>query len=139
MEQSPKQEAPAEPQIVTSPSGEEFVFLPRRDFERLVEALNEAREDLDDIATYDRAMAEIANDPDAVLPADVTPFLLSGHRRLAAFRLWRGITSETLAVEAGITPAQLADVEASGNGVADPAVANRLASALDIPVSWIEP
>jgi hypothetical protein len=46
-------------QVVKTPAGEEFVFLPKKDFDALVEALDEAREDLEDIAAFDAARAEI--------------------------------------------------------------------------------
>ena len=63
-------------QIVTVPSGEEFVFLPRKEYEALIDALDDALEELADIVTCDRVKAELAEDPDGVLPADLSALTL---------------------------------------------------------------
>ena len=126
------------PQIVTVPSGEEFVFLPRKEYDALIVALDDALEDLADIATYDRAKAELTKDPDSILPADLSSIILKGHRRLAAIRIWRALAMEDLASKSNIKPADIVEFE---SGARQPTAqeAGRLAAVLSVPASWLAP
>jgi hypothetical protein len=127
-----------EPQILKTPAGDELVVLTRRDYDALVQELADAREDAEDIATYDRCKAELAASGVPNLPAEVTPLLFKTGNRVAAFRQWRGLSLPILAAKADIDESALADIETRmrSHTIAE---AERLAAALDIPIGWIEP
>jgi len=123
------------PQIIKTPAGEELVVLPKADYEALVHAADEAMEDAADVAIYDARKA----DPfaAATLPVDVSIAILRGESRLKAVRRWRGLTQSELADRAGLTQGFLSDLE-SHRRTASADTAAKLASVLDVAVSWIE-
>ena len=123
------------PQFFKSPGGENLVVLSRLEFDALLDALEEAQEELADIEVLDQRLAEMAANPVPLLPVDVSALLLKGHRRLAALRVWRGLTVADLARKARITEAELTRFE-SGETITDAAVVERLASTLDVPTAW---
>jgi DNA-binding XRE family transcriptional regulator len=124
----------AEPQIIRTPSGEEMVVIPRREYERLKAAA--ADEDADDVAIYDARKAELAGDPDALLPAPVSAAMLRGDSRFRALRRWRGLSQSALAARAGVGQGYLSDIENRRRAGA-PETLERLAQALDVPVKWV--
>ena len=126
-----------EPQIIKSPSGDELVVMSLEDYDALVEALAEAHEELEDIAALDRRKAEDGVASIASLPVEVSVFLMQGHRRVAAIRLWRGLTTQVLAVRLGISETEQARIEA-GNLPVDAVLASKFAAALGMPETWIE-
>jgi DNA-binding XRE family transcriptional regulator len=121
----------AEPQIIRTPSGEEMVVIPRREYERLIAAAHD--EDADDVAIYDARKAELSGDPDALLPAQVSAAMLRGDSRFKALRRWRGLTQSALAAKAGVGQGYLSDIETRRRTGA-PETLQRLARALDVPV-----
>jgi hypothetical protein len=125
-------------QVVKSPAGEEFVFLPKKDFDALVLALEDAREDLEDIAAYDAAMAEMAANPVPHFPPELSALMLRGNRRLAAIRKWRAVSVGELAAKSGVSTADIAAFE-SGAGEQTIEQAQFLAAALDVHTAWLEP
>jgi DNA-binding XRE family transcriptional regulator len=124
----------AEPQIIRTPSGEEMVVIPRREYERLKAAA--ADEDADDVAIYDARKAELAGDPDALLPAPVSAAMLRGDSRFRALRRWRGLSQSALAAKAGVGQGYLSDIE-NRRRTGAPETLERLARALDVPVKWV--
>ena len=124
----------AEPQIIRTPSGEEMVVIPRREYERLLAAAHD--EDADDVAIYDARKAELAGDADAVLPAPVSAAMLRGESRFKALRRWRGLSQSALAAKAGVGQGYLSDIENRRRAGA-PETLERLARALDVPVKWV--
>jgi hypothetical protein len=62
-------------QIITSPSGDEMVVLPKADFDALLERL----EELSDVAIYDERVAELKEIE--ILPLGVSHFLEGEHKR----------------------------------------------------------
>ena len=128
--------AKAPHQMIKSPSGEELVVLPRADYDRLVAMAAEAEEDLADVAAYDAAVAELANGGASPLPAELSALLLKYKSRLAAARRWRGMTQADLAAKVGVGQGYLSDLETKRRkGLAS--TVERLAAALNVPVSWI--
>jgi len=128
--------AKAPHQTINSPSGEELVVLPRADYDRLVAMAAEAEEDLADVAAYDAAVAELANGGASPLPAELSALLLKYKSRLAAARRWRGMTQADLAAKVGVGQGYLSDLETKRRkGLAS--TIERLAAALNVPVSWI--
>jgi DNA-binding XRE family transcriptional regulator len=124
----------AEPQIIRTPSGEEMVVIPRREYERLIAAAHD--EDADDAAIYDARKAELAGDPDALLPASVGAAMLRGESRFKALRRWRGLSQSALAAKAGVGQGYLPDIE-NRRRTGAPESLQRLARALDVPVKWV--
>ena len=123
-------------QFLTTPGGEELVVLPRAEFERLMALASEAEEDAADVAACDTAKAEFEASDGETVPPEVSRMVLDGKSRLAAVRKWRGQSQAELAQRVGIGQGHLSDLETkrrSGN----PETTERLASALDVPVSWI--
>jgi Helix-turn-helix domain len=123
-----------EPQIIRSPSGEEMVVIPRKEYDRLVAAAYD--EDADDVAIYDARKRELTGDPDALLPAPVSQSILKGLSLLKALRHWRGLSQSVLAANAGIGQGYLSDLE-NRRRSGTPETLERLARALDVPVKWI--
>ena len=123
-----------EPQIIRTRSGEEMVVIPRREYERLMAAATD--EDAADVAITDARKAELAGDPEALLPAPVSAAMLRGDSRFRALRRWRGLSQLALAAKAGVGQGYLSDIENRRRAGA-PATLERLARALDVPVKWV--
>lgn len=123
------------PQIIKTPNGEELVVLPKAEYESLVRAAEEAAEDGIDIAIYDARKAELAAEPP--FPAELGMAILRGESRLKALRKWRSLTQSELAERAEVTQGFLSDLE-SRRRTASAETAARLASALDVPLVWID-
>lgn len=124
------------PQIITTPTGEELVVIPKADYEALLHAAEEALEDAADVAIYDERKADLKTENP--LPADVTMEILRGSSRLKALRNWRRLTQAELATTIGVSQGFLSDFESNRR---KPSAQTRalLAKALDIPGQWIEP
>jgi hypothetical protein len=125
-------------QVVKSPAGEEFVFLPKKDFDALVLAFEDAREDLEDIAILDQRLAEMATNPVPHFPPEVSALMLRGDRRLAAIRKWRSVGVGALAAKSGVSAADIATFE-TGEREQTVEQAQSLAAALDVHPAWLEP
>ncbi|MEQ1950302.1 helix-turn-helix transcriptional regulator [Mesorhizobium sp. CN2-181] len=123
-------------QIIHSPSGDELVVLPRAEYEALVAAAEGADEDAADLAMYDARKAELAGDPNAILPAEVSAMLLRAYGRLQALRKWRGMAQVKLAAEAGIAQGYLFDLEYGRKSGSVETIA-ALARVLDVPIEWL--
>ena len=123
-------------QFIVSPSGDELAVLPRADYERLAALADDAAEDAADAAAYIEAKAEWEAEGRPQLPPELSVALLKHKSRLAAIRRWRGLSQETLAGKVEIQQGYLSDLE-TGRRSGAPATLARLASALEVPVSWI--
>ena len=108
------------PQIVTSPSGEELVVLPRSDYEDLV----------DSIAAYELNTA-LAAGREELLSAEETAALVAAPVPLAFWRKKRGKTQSQLAAEVGVSQNFLSDLE-RGKARADAKLYARLARCLNV-------
>jgi DNA-binding XRE family transcriptional regulator len=123
-------------QIIRTPSGEEMVVLPRKEYDALVSAAEAASEDADDVAIYDSRKAELAASPASPFPEAVSSLLLKGHSRLKAIRLWRNMSQLELAKQAGVGQGYLSDIE-SGRRPGSAEVLRNLAERLEVPPEWI--
>ncbi|MGO9741407.1 MAG: helix-turn-helix domain-containing protein [Roseiarcus sp.] len=123
-------------QFIVSPSGDELAILPRDEYERLVAIADDAAEDAADAAAYVEAKAEWEAEGQPVFPPELSQALLKHKSRLAAIRRWRGLSQETLAGKVDIQQGYLSDLE-TGRRSGAPATLARLASALDVPISWL--
>jgi DNA-binding XRE family transcriptional regulator len=122
-------------QIIKTPGGEEMVVIPKADYDELLRRADEAAEDAADAAIYDARKAEFQSQEP--FPAEVSMAILRGDSRLRALRKWRGLTQSDIAEKAGLTQGFLSDLEARRRTASSDTV-GRLASALDVPSSWIE-
>ncbi|MCI4679659.1 helix-turn-helix transcriptional regulator [Rhodoblastus acidophilus] len=125
------------PQIITTPSGEELVVIPRAEYDAMIAALAEAEEDAADVAIYDARKAELARDAHAALPEDVSAAVLRGASLLTAVRKWKKLTQQDLAGRLGMSQGYLSDLE-SGRRKGTPETMEAIANALDVPRSWFE-
>lgn len=102
------------------------MILPRADYE----------EDAADAAIYDACKAALANDPNSVLPAEVSAFMLRGERLATAIRKWRGLTQQDVAAKLGMAQGTLSDIENGRHRTAVNAV-HALAKIYDVPEDWL--
>ena len=114
-------------QIITSPSGEEPVVLPRRDYEDLVDALA-AR----------KVEAALAAGREELLTAEETAALVAAPTPLAFWRKQRGKTQSQLAAEIGVSQNFLSDLEL-GKTKGDVTLYGKLARCLDLSIDDLAP
>jgi DNA-binding XRE family transcriptional regulator len=112
----------AKPQIITSPSGEELVVLPRRDYEDLVDALA-AR----------KVEAALAAGREELLTAEEAAALVAAPTPLAFWRKKRGKTQSQLAAEIGVSQNFLSDLEL-GKAKGDVTLYGKLARCLELSI-----
>jgi ribosome-binding protein aMBF1 (putative translation factor) len=121
-------------QFIKTPNGEDLAVLPRSEYEALVHALQEAEEDLADVAAHDAARADPHGSEQ--LPVEVSQFITKGAGLVKALRLWRGLAQGELATRAGLSQGFLSDLENRRRKRTDD-VSRRLAKALNVPEGWL--
>jgi DNA-binding XRE family transcriptional regulator len=110
------------PQIITSPSGEELIVVPRRDYEDLVDAL-----------TARKADAALASGREELLTAEETATLAAASAPLAFWRKKRCKTQSQLAAAVGVSQNFLSDLE-RGKAKGDVTLYAKLARCLDVSI-----
>ena len=115
------------PQIITSPSGEELVVVPRRDYEDLV-----------DTAIARKAEAALAFGREELLSAEETAALVAAPAPLAFWRKKRGQTQAQLAAGIGVSQNFLSDLE-RGKARGDVTLYAKLARYLDVNIEDLVP
>ena len=90
-----------------SPSGDEMVVVPAKDYYQLVEAAEMA----EDVAAFDEIKRKLAAGEEEFIPSEYVYRMLDGENRVAVWREFRGMTSKQLAEAAGITQAYLSQIE----------------------------
>jgi DNA-binding XRE family transcriptional regulator len=115
------------PQIITSPSGEELVVVPRRDYEDLV-----------DTAIARKAEAALASGREELLSLDETTALLAAPAPLSFWRKKRGRTQTQLAAAVGVSQNFLSDLE-RGKARGDVTLYAKLARYLDVSIEDLVP
>jgi DNA-binding XRE family transcriptional regulator len=93
--------------IITTPSGDQMVVLPLAEYERLVEAV----EDAADIRAYDGAKRRLAEGRDESIPAEFVDRILNGENKIRVWREYRGLTLKALAETSGLAAAYLSQIE----------------------------
>ena len=117
---------PGTPQIITV-GGEEYVVLPRAEYEVL---RNAADEDAVDAAFLQRAL----QDPDQVLvPFETVKRIARGEHPVRVWRDHRGKKAGELAAAAGIAASYLSDIE-NGRKPGSAKAMKRIANALNVAV-----
>ncbi|MBV9558478.1 MAG: helix-turn-helix domain-containing protein [Pseudolabrys sp.] len=115
------------PQIITSPSGEELVVVPRRDYEDLV-----------DTAVARRVDAALASGREELLSTEETAALLATPAPLAFWRKKRGQTQTQLAEGIGVSQNFLSDLE-RGKARGDVTLYAKLARHLQVTIEDLIP
>lgn len=115
------------PQIITSPSGEELIVVPRRDYEDLVDALAARKVD-----------AALAAGDEELLTAEETAALVAAPAPLAFWRKKRGKTQSQLAAAVGVSQNFLSDLE-RGKAKGDVTLFLKLARCLDVTIEDLVP
>lgn len=115
------------PTVITTPSGDRMAILPLAEYERLVEAA----EDADDVAAYDRIKQRIAAGEEELVPSDIVNRILDGENKVRVWREHRGMTARELAGRSGVSGAYLSQIETGArDGSVD--VLKRIAEALRV-------
>jgi DNA-binding XRE family transcriptional regulator len=115
------------PQIITSPSGEELVVVPRSDYENLIDALAARKID-----------AALAAGREELLSAEETAVLVLAPAPLAFWRKKRGKTQSQLAAEIGASQNFLSDLE-RGKAKGDVSLYAKLARSLGVQIEDLLP
>ncbi len=115
------------PQIITSPSGEELVVLPRSDYEDLVDELAARKVD-----------AALTAGREELLSADEAAALVAAAVPLAFWRKKRGKTQSQLASDIGVSQNFLSDLE-RGKAKGDVTLYAKLARCLDVQIEDLLP
>ena len=110
------------------------VTLRRTDYEALLEAL----EDAEDVATLRAAEAAVERGESELLPIAVVERLLHGDSPLRVWRTHRGMTSRQLAKAAKLAPSYLSEIESGKKPGSFDAMA-RLARALGVAMEDLAP
>lgn len=86
----------------------EMISIPIEEYR----SLQAAAEELADLQAYDRALAQLANGDEELLPAEFVKRILSGESPLRVWREFRGLTQTALAEASSVNRVQIADIEA---------------------------
>ncbi len=105
----------------------ELVTIPRAEYDRL----RAAAEDLADLQTHDRAMANLAAAEEELIPAAFANRLLDGESPLRVYRDLRSLTQSALAERAGVNRVTVAEIE-TGRKQGSLATLRALANALNV-------
>lgn len=94
-------------QTIISPTGERLIVLAEADYNRLVEAA----EDAADIAAVEIFRRKLAAGEEELVPAEILNRILNGENRIRVWREHRGLTCDALAGKAGIAQGFLSQIE----------------------------
>ncbi|WP_338466545.1 helix-turn-helix transcriptional regulator [Novosphingobium sp. ZN18A2] len=105
----------------------EMISIPLEEYR----SLQAAAEELADLQAYDRALAQLANGDEELLPAELVKRMLSGESPLRVWREYRGLTQTALAEASSVNRVQIADIE-SGRKSGSIETVRKLAETLGI-------
>jgi DNA-binding XRE family transcriptional regulator len=117
------------PTIITTPNGDRMAVIPVEEYERLVEAAEEAT----DVRAYDEAKRRLASGQDEMLPSAMVNRILDGENALRVWREHRGLTLKELADKAQVSAPFLSQIE-KGQREGSVETMRKLADALKISV-----
>ena len=80
--------------------GKDFVILPRDEFEDMV-----------DIASAKKALADISSGKEELIPSDVVKALIAGENPIRVWRKHRKLTATILAKQSGLSAAYISEIE----------------------------
>lgn len=102
-----------------------MITIPEAEYEALIAA----REDLEDILAYDRAVKEGGEG----IPHQFVARMIEGESAVAVFREWRGLTQAALSEKSGVNRVLIAEIEA-GKKTGSVSTLKKLADALGVTV-----
>lgn len=94
-------------QTIVTPAGERLIVLAEADYNRLVEAA----EDAADGKTVERFRRKMAAGEEELIPAEVANRILDGENRIRVWREYRRLTSKALADKAGLAQGFVSQIE----------------------------
>lgn len=97
----------SKPSIITTPSGDRMAVIPLAEYERLVEAA----EDASDVRAYDEFKRKLASGEEELIPAEYVNRMLDGENKIRVWREYRGMTVKALAEASGLTAAYVSQIE----------------------------
>ena len=125
------------PQRIKTPSGEEMVILPAKDYDALIEALREGFGDAANIAAANAVMTRIESGEEEAIPLDVVKKLRKANR-IKILREHRAMTQKQLAEMAGTNPAYISQLE-TGRARGGLEVLRNVAKALKVDLDILTP
>jgi DNA-binding XRE family transcriptional regulator len=96
-------------QIIHSPKGEELVVLTRKDYDRLIELVQD--EDIYDTQLAKNQLNKLKASKTALVPLAIVKAELDGAHPVRAWREYRGLTAEELAKKANLSRVTLTHIE----------------------------
>jgi len=122
-------------QIIEKNGKPEYAVVPIDEYQQLLEV----EEDLDELIAFDSAVREMEAGYDEFVPQGIAKRLVSGNERpLKIWREYRGLTQTDLAAQAGLSQAQIAQME-SGKREGKVLVLRKLADVLKIDLDDLVP
>lgn len=91
----------------TAPDGEEMIALRRKDYEALIQRI----EDLEDSLTIADFERKLAAGEEELIPAEYVNRMSEGESPIRVWRDFRGMAAKDLAAAAGISTAYLSEIE----------------------------
>jgi DNA-binding XRE family transcriptional regulator len=125
------------PQRIKTPSGDEMVILPAKDYDALIGALRAGIEDVADIAVANQVMTRIESGEEGTIPLDVVK-KLRRENRIKVLREHRVMTQKQLAEAAGTDPMYISQLE-TGRARGGLDVLRNLAKALNVDLDILIP
>ena len=95
------------PDIIKTPSGDQMVILPLSEYQRLLDAAEEA----EDLRAYDRVKGRLAAGEEELMPAELVKRILEGENKVRAWREYRGLTVKALGSATGLAAAYISQIE----------------------------
>ncbi|QMW21848.1 helix-turn-helix domain-containing protein [Sandaracinobacteroides saxicola] len=119
-------------QFITVPKGEELAVLPRREWEALVSAA----EDAQDLAEGRAIAAAWRAGEIEAFPGELVSALVNGANPVRQFRQFRGVSQADLAARAGLSASYLSQIE-NGTREGTGLTLSRIATALNIDLELL--
>lgn len=94
-------------QFIIAPDGTEMVVLPRGDFDKLQQAL----EDMQDVEAIRDMERKILAGEEELVPSDIADRLIDGENPIRVWREHRGLKGYQLAEKAGVSATYLSEIE----------------------------
>lgn len=119
-------------QFIITPKGEEMAVLPKADYDKLIETI----EDREDAETGRRFRAKLAAGEEELIPAEFVNRMIDGENKIKVWRDFRGMSAKTLADAAGISAPYLSQIE-SGAREGSLEAMKKIAAALKVTIDEI--
>lgn len=97
----------SDPQIISTPAGERMAVLPLEEYRHLLRSAQELR----DIRAYDRAIEQLAEGQDEMIPSEFADRILEGESAVRVWREYRKLSVKELAGQANISASYLSQIE----------------------------